>query len=172
MKERDELYWIELAKNGDKSALEFLYRSNFSVLFKYVYYHVEHKEICEDIVAEAFVKGFSALGKFKAKSTFKTWIYSIARNLIFDFYRTKYKYTGISDNLTVLSEERKIPVEKIKEVKEMLKYLNPKYREVIELRFFSHLSVKETANILKTSENNVKVMQNRAIKEIKLRIKN
>jgi RNA polymerase sigma-70 factor (ECF subfamily) len=43
--------------------------------------------------------------------------------------------------------------------------LQENYRQVLELRFLFKYSVKETAEIMKTTEANIKVMQHRALKK-------
>lgn len=63
-----------------------------SELKSYVYRLVTHKQDTEDIVQETYIKAFNKLDTFKGKSTFKTWVFSIATNLAKDNFRAKERW--------------------------------------------------------------------------------
>lgn len=160
---------MEPVRKVDKKALEKLYSENFSKLYIYVRHKVDTDERAEDICSESFVKAFEKIDSFKGKSSFKTWLYTISRNLIFDWYRVKGKETSLDEErLGFNPREEKIFKKSNKAgklVNMILSNLKENYQEVLELRFLTSLSIKETAKVMGVTVNNVKVLQNRALKK-------
>lgn len=184
-----EVELVQRAKQGDVSAMQQLYEGNFKSLWKFVKFRVDKDEITEDIVAEAFTRAFESIARFKHKSSFKTYVYTIAKNLVIEFYKQRDKKTVYRDEISRfednesqyrvlnqpienLSSKEECSNEHTKEVKEILSKLKEKERLVLELRYLSNFSVKQTAEVLKISESNVKVITHRAIKNCKLLITN
>ena len=56
-------------------------------LFQYAVVRVKKHEVAEDLVQDTFVSAFKNYQNFRGESAFKTWITSILRNKIFDYYR-------------------------------------------------------------------------------------
>lgn len=52
---------------------------------------VHHKEVAEDFVQDSFLSAHQSYKNFKSKSNVKTWLYSILKHNIADYYRLKYK---------------------------------------------------------------------------------
>ncbi|MFQ5492929.1 MAG: RNA polymerase sigma factor [Candidatus Dojkabacteria bacterium] len=164
---------IKAAKKNDETAIALLYKANFDWLYRFVRSRVDGDETAEDITADAFYNAFANISKFRAKSTFKTWIYTIARNEVTGWYRRKDKTISLSFEPEGYEHRERHPedhnlqeadnsgVEKL--VKKILGQMKDRYREVLELRYISRLSVKETALAMEISENNAKVLQNRAL---------
>ena len=177
---------IELARKKDRSAMEALYQGYFGALYRFVRHKVATDEVAEDICAEAFVKSFEKLGQFSGKSSYKTWLYTIARNMVVDWYgrqRTESrdlnevggivgggsevgKEEGRYEEMQEGSEaDKQISRDVERQVKGILSELPERYRLVLEYRYLGGLSLKETAELMGTNANNIKVIQNRAIKK-------
>ena len=65
-------------------------------LYSWAFYKTSNKEIAEDLVQETFIAAFINFTNFQEKSTPKTWLFSILKNKIIDFYRKKSKEFSIS----------------------------------------------------------------------------
>ncbi len=65
-------------------------------LYSWAFYKTSNKEIAEDLVQETFIAAFINFDKFQEISTPKTWLFSILKNKIIDFYRKKSKEFSIS----------------------------------------------------------------------------
>jgi RNA polymerase sigma-70 factor (ECF subfamily) len=162
---------IKKAKEGDKQAMALLYKDHFKPLYIFVRSKVNTNEQAEDLCSEVFIKAFESLKNFKEESSFKTWIYGIAKNLVFDFYRRNknLKTTELEENLEDKSTDNDNTSSKLNKYEKMIKALLNKlpenYRQVLELRFLLNYNIKETAEIMKLKPNNVKVLQNRAIRK-------
>ncbi|MCB0749058.1 MAG: RNA polymerase sigma factor [Ignavibacteriae bacterium] len=163
----DEKDLIKKAKNGDSYALEQLYEVNFNSLYRFIRFKVNTNEDAEDICSESFIRAFSNIKKFREKSSFKTYVYTIAKNLIIDYYKETNKTLPLNDD--VVSDDNNLGKSKsvTKEIKEIFSKLDKKESEILELRYLTNLSVKETAIVLNLSESNVKVIAHRAIEKAK-----
>jgi len=162
---------VKLAKSRDPEAISRLYNENIKYIYRFVYYKTNHKEIAEDITSEVFVRAFEKIEDFKGKSSFKTWLYTIAKNLVIEWYRHKEKTTplvyepenknesGDEENEESATKEEKLLGSILEKIK------NERYRKVLELRYLMNYSIKETAVELEISEGNAKVIQNRALKK-------
>lgn len=60
-------------------------------LYSWAYYRTSNKEIAEDLVQDTFMAAFHSLEKFNWESNPKTWLMSILKNKISDFFREQYK---------------------------------------------------------------------------------
>lgn len=177
----NEKYLIEKAKEKDPNAISELYDQNIKTIYRFVLYKTNHKEIAEDLTSEVFVRAFEKIATFKGNSSFKTWLYVIAKNLIIEWYRNKEKTTELiyepdgtqSLEAEIDEESRNLKLETCNSKEELLigkifnNLDNDKYKKVLELRFLLNYTIKETAEELKISEGNVKVIQNRALKKAK-----
>lgn len=73
--------------NGDFAAFEQLYTRNKGGLFRYLLRQVHNKALVEDIFQEVWGKVVSNAATFQESATFKTWLYTIARNKVIDHVR-------------------------------------------------------------------------------------
>jgi RNA polymerase sigma-70 factor (ECF subfamily) len=178
----EEQQLILKAKGGDRTAIELLYRSTITYIYKYVRSCISDKDLTDDVVSTIYLNAFSKIVNFRGDSSFKTWLHMIARNEIYQQYKRNgiaRKHINIDDNFLESNEyvvnsqdmdenyelmRMKHETELENEVEVVFQDMKPRYAEVLRLRYLSNLTVKECSEILQISENNVKVLQNRAIK--------
>ncbi|MEI7603642.1 MAG: RNA polymerase sigma factor [bacterium] len=162
---------VDKAKHGDKKALESLYTDHIRGLFIFVRTKVNTEEQAEDMCSETFLKAFSKLDSFQERSSFKSWLYTIAHNLILDSYKKNSMEVKIKDFDPVQEEEEeqsvRTSIDDLQQLKDVMEQLPENYRTVLELRFLSNCNIRETAELMEISANNVKVLQNRALKKAK-----
>jgi RNA polymerase sigma-70 factor (TIGR02943 family) len=72
-------------------------------LFSYTLAKVHQKQIAEDLVQETFLSAYQSYVNFKGKSSEKTWLFSILKHKIADYYRSKYK-SGVEVPSSVLEQ--------------------------------------------------------------------
>ena len=66
------------------------YNENKDKIFSYFYYNLnQNTELSEDLTSETFLKGFEKFDTYNEEYQFSTWIFTIARNLLIDFFRKK-----------------------------------------------------------------------------------
>jgi RNA polymerase sigma-70 factor (TIGR02943 family) len=66
-------------------------------LYRYALVRLRHQQRAEDILQETFIAAHKAQDKFLAKASAKTWLFTILRNKITDYYRQKSKETSFTD---------------------------------------------------------------------------
>lgn len=163
---------IQKAVAGDSSAFSALYEKYIHGVYGFIYSKVGSRQEAEDLTQITFTKMLQSLGSFSHQSTFKTWLYSLARNTSMDYWRTYYKnkVVPIEDFAQMLdipenpSSQDDVD-EKEQRVAKILEQLNEDQRAVLTLRFLKGYSIKETAQELLMSESNVKVLQHRGLQK-------
>ncbi|MCX6790638.1 MAG: sigma-70 family RNA polymerase sigma factor, partial [Candidatus Gribaldobacteria bacterium] len=80
---------VKLYLGGDEKALEFLVSRYLRIIYTYVFRNIGDAKAAEDVTQEVFVKVWKNLKKFKTEKSFKTWIFTIAKNTSIDFLRKK-----------------------------------------------------------------------------------
>ncbi len=166
-----ELALVQEALKGEEEAFIHLYQQNVSQLYRFVYSKVNNQQDAEDLTSETFYQALKNLTNFSGKSTFKNWLYGIAKHLILAKYRERYSQTTLELNENAAFEERnnsEDPAEdqgKIRLLDALLSELPPNYRSVLELRFLKGYTIIETADAMGITEENAKVLQHRALKK-------
>ncbi len=121
-------------------------------------------EDAEDVLQEALVTAFRAIGKFRGESGFYTWIYRIVINKCRDFQRSRQSRREEDIELyhPVLSDGR-VSLEKNLELSDNAEYLigkvnglGKKYREILLMRYYDDLSYQEIADALGLNVGTVK----------------
>ncbi len=167
---------FEQAQKGDLEALGVIYDQYFERIFKFVYFRTSHKETAEDITEAVFSKAFKALptqdggaGKFSA------WLFQIARNAVIDHYRQKKVVIALEDlehepsyNTTVVDELATQHEHHM--LLKGLDQLEPLQATVVKLRFLEDLSIKEIAAQLGKTQGNIRIIQFRALEQLRKHI--
>lgn len=167
-----EITHIQNCKKGDLFEFAHLYNAYVQKIYNYTYYRVQHKETAEDLTSHCFIKALENIKKFdENKGTFSSWLYKIAKNTVFDHFRTFKNITDI-DNIWDLSEKEDIEMDldtkiKVEKVKKYLTKLKPDYREIVIMRLWDNLSYKEIAEITGKTEGNCKMIFSRAVAELR-----
>ncbi len=173
--EVSDITYVLKCQRGDREAFGVLYDRYAEKIYRFVYFKVLNKDITEDIVSAVFMKAYEKIASFNAqKGNFSQWIYSIARNSVIDHYRTARKNIDIEDIFDLGEDERtevKIDARNLlKKVEKYLTKLNPRQREIVTLRVWEELSYREIAEIVGGSEDSVKVMFSRTIRELRSKL--
>ena len=165
---------IRDAVKGNSSAFGALYDHYQPAIYRFVAVKVGRREEAEDITHQAFLSAWLSIKKYQHRGhPFSSWLYQIARNQVVDHYRAKRNETAIESVdpeyfAIAASIELSLPAKlEMENVRRAMKNLKSEYQDVILLRFIEDISLKETANILQKTEGAVKLMQHRAIKELK-----
>ncbi len=147
----------------DNIELERLYKEHFPRVYRTAYFVTGNHQMAEDVAQEAFLKAFTNLHKLQERHKFGSWINVIASNHAVDILR-KNKKVFFTDNMETYGGEavddnptecwdRK---EKMEEVRNALARLEPEEREIIVLKYFNELSIKEIAALIKAPSGTIK----------------
>ncbi len=174
---------LELVKraveNGDQIAFAGLMERYRDSIYYMILKMVHNRDDADDLTIEAFGKAFNNLDKYSPDFAFSTWLFKIASNNSIDFIRKKKLETfsidepiGGNEEGSTMSydlesdgldpEEKYIKKERKRLMNDVVDKLKPKYRLLIELRYFKELSYDEIAQKLDLPLGTVKAQLYRA----------
>jgi len=166
---------VNQAIQGDQQAFGQLYEMYADRIYRYLFFRTSSEMIAEDLMCDVFFKAWMALPDFvmeKESVNFKAWLYRIAHNTLIDYRRTRKTEISIEQLGDAKSGGEKLEktVEDRQELSllfENLNTLDELSRQVLVNRFVAGLSHREVASLLGLQENNIRVIQYRAIKKMR-----
>lgn len=166
------------AMEGDQHAFADLLDRYRDSVYYMLLKMVNNKDDADDLTIEAFGKAFNRLHLYTPNFAFSTWLFKIASNNCIDFIRKKKKNTMSIDTAfasddgddmymdlrsDVLDpEELAIKEQKEKLMRDVVQKLKPRYRQLIEMRYFQQLAYEEIAEQLDLPLGTVKAQLFRA----------
>jgi RNA polymerase sigma-70 factor (ECF subfamily) len=167
----------EAMKGDQKAYAELMQRYKDSIYFMLLKM-VNNRDDADDLTIEAFGKAFKNLHQYTPDFAFSTWLFKIATNNCIDFIRRKRKNTfsidqtmegesgsevqfEIKSNL-LDPEERLIKKQKAIVMRDVVEKLKPRYKRLVELRYFQERSYEEIAKELQLPLGTVKAQLFRA----------
>lgn len=132
----------------------------------------------DDLTIEAFSKAFRSLHQYSPTHAFSTWLFTIASNNCIDFIRKKrletvsinkvYKQSDDDETEIQIAssgptpEEKVITEQRIKIMRQTVQLLKPRYRRLVEMRYFDELSYEEISEKMDLPLGTVKAQLFRA----------
>ncbi len=148
-----------------------LMREHGVYLKRMCFLHLRDEALAEDAVQETFLKAYRALDQFRGDSSERTWLTRIAINTCRDFRRaTWFKLVDPRATLDAIPAEADQPDTDDTVLLEVMR-LPAKYREVILLRHYQDLSLKEIADALSTGVPTISSRLSRARNLLKKKLK-
>jgi len=146
-------------------------------LILYLNGYVNNIYIAEELAEDTFFRLIIKKPRFSEKSTFKSWLYAIGRNVAVDFIRRNSKFlnTPIENMENYLIEENSLEKSYIKEERKIalhkyLSELSTDYRNILWIVYFEGFSGKEAATVLGKNERQVKNLLYRAKQSLKSKL--
>jgi RNA polymerase sigma-70 factor (ECF subfamily) len=165
---------VTRAVKGESEAFGLLYDHYQPQIYRFIILKVSRREEAEDLTHQVFVAAWKNMPNYEDQGyPFSSWLYQIARNQVIDHYRLKKPDVSLEEEMVLEipgSHDTEGQVEErlaIGKVQEALRKLSQEYQDVVIMRFVEELSVREVAQAVGKSEGAIKVMQHRAIKELK-----
>jgi len=168
----EESMIIAEIKAGHTEKFGLLYDEYFKKIYNYFFYRLHNKQVTEDLVSTTFLKAIKHFDSFNhKKGDFSVWLYRIARNTLFDYYRTAKNTEKLVENKIIISPEdfqkEVFNKELAGQVENFLNHLTEKQREVILMRIWDGLSYSEISEVIGKSEAGSKMIFYRAIEKLK-----
>ncbi|MBS1764207.1 MAG: sigma-70 family RNA polymerase sigma factor [Bacteroidetes bacterium] len=164
-------------KGNQKAYAELMARYKDSIYFMLLKM-VNNRDDADDLTIEAFGKAFKNIHQYTPDYAFSTWLFKIATNNCIDYIRKKRKNTLSIDKgfendngediaLEVKSdgidpEERMMKKQKMETMREVVDKLKPRYKTLVELRYFRELSYEEISEEMSLPLGTVKAQLFRA----------
>ena len=172
---------VKEQNNNEKSELFIeMYDRHADHIYRFVLLKVSNKDLAWDITQECFLKVWQYhKDSDSGIKNYRAFIFSIARNLIIDYWRRKDKTATIDleevafalEDAGNLHEETSIKHETL-ELMEFINQLPEHQKEILLLRYVEDLPFSEIAKIIGKSAVSARVEAHRAVKKIKKLTKN
>jgi RNA polymerase sigma-70 factor (ECF subfamily) len=177
-KAKQDLTLVELAKKGNQAAFASLMDRYRDSIYFMMLKMVKNSDDAEDLTIEAFGKAFNRIDQYSPSFAFSTWLFKIASNNCIDFIRKKRIHVLSMDQGIATSdggsmridakaqvnnpEESMMHDQKVIHMRLLVSKLKPRYRQLVEKRYFEELSYEEIASELDLPLGTVKAQLFRA----------
>jgi RNA polymerase sigma factor (sigma-70 family) len=176
-KAQHDILLVKRAVAGDQRAFAELLSRYRDAIFFMLLKMVNNSDDADDLTMEAFGKAFKSIQQYTPNYAFSTWLFKIATNNCIDFIRKRRGGTLISidhanenpDEVPIHiqtdeldPEESMISQQKVKLMREIVSKLKPRYRRLVEMRYFNEMSYEEIAAELELPIGTVKAQLFRA----------
>ncbi len=160
---------------GNVAAFHALYDRHHRGVFSLFLRSIGDHHRAEDLLQETFLRVFAHRQAYRPTATFRTWLFTIARNLLIDQLRQRRENPEIESGeiLETVADPGATPLQEAEasEVEERLQAavlrLRPSQREVLLLHRFAGLSPEEIAEVTGASPAGVRVTLHRALRRLR-----
>jgi RNA polymerase sigma-70 factor (ECF subfamily) len=175
-KAQQDFKLVQEAKKGDQQAYAELMGKYRDSIYYMLLKMVNNTSDAEDLMIEAFGKAFKNIDQYTPTFAFSTWLFKIATNNCIDYIRKRRTSTISIDQTnddqetqsitlpsdTLDPEEHMINDQKIKLLRDVVSNLKPRYKKLVELRYFDEYSYEEISEKLGLPLGTVKAQLYRA----------
>jgi RNA polymerase sigma-70 factor (ECF subfamily) len=153
-----------------------LYRRNATNVFYYLYSRVRNVADAEDLTSQTFVTALENLPKLRDPRKFTPWVFSIARNKAFDYFRRSQRHptAGYEEELesakaveVTLSQTDQ---DRLCDLESLISRLSPLEQEYLRLRIVADLPFAEIASILSEPETRIKKKYYRLLERLQAQV--
>lgn len=164
-----------ISLNDDDRTFVELYNTYFSRVYNYVHYRVSDFHDANDLTSQIFTKLFTKFKYYRPeKASFAVWIFSIARNTLTDFYRSRERASYASLDETAEFADMGSSLDDYVASKEIQRHLHgalaalgEREREIIAMKFWSGCTNREIAKMTGISESNTGVILYRSMRRLR-----
>ena len=159
----------------DNDAFIELYNKLFPLIHSMIFARIKNVSATDDIVSEIFMKVALNLDSHDKRFAFSTWLFTIARNTLTDYFRRQQRNREDScsdffDNSPTISkqpDEKLLSDEAIENLLRAMGKLSARQRKILELKYWSELANVEIAEVMNLSASNVGYLHYQAIKKLR-----
>ena len=168
---------ITKAKDGDREALNALVSQYWQPIYRLIYCKIGNEDDAKEITQDTFMNAFRSLPRYKVLDvSFKSYLGRIAINLVTDFWRKKghtlqtVDIAGYQQSITDIREkpeEYTLRREGEEQIVNLVESLPSEQCQAVKLRVILGLSVRDAAVQMNKSEPAIKMLQQRALKNLR-----
>ncbi len=154
---------IEAFQRGDEFAFVALYNRYKGPVFAFCAKMLVDRAMAQDVMQETFVRVYENRERLLKAGSFKSWLFTIARNQCLNTLRRSKRHTNFDETVSDVDAydgdtpfAQLLKAEQIEIVNRFLNELSPEYREVLVLREYQNLSYEEIAAVTRNSVSSVK----------------
>jgi RNA polymerase sigma-70 factor, ECF subfamily len=163
---------VDLAQKGEVEAFGRLYDLLADDVYRYFYYHLGSSQDAEDLVSRTFIRAWRGIHSFRWRGRpFESWLFTLARNMLYDFYRERKAPTTSLDERRIDPnpgpESMALASAEAEETRAALERLTEEQRQVLVLKFYMDRDNREIAEIMGKKEGTVRALQMRALQALR-----
>lgn len=170
--EQSDVELVRQFKSGESRAFDIIVERFQDRIYRLACVWLYDPQNAADVTQEVFVRAYTGLRRFRFRSHPFTWLYRTARNVCSEFNRAR-RAEPLEQEPTDESESPHRDVsdfERARRVRELVGKLPDRQQEVVMLRIFEDLSVKEAARLMGCREGTVKALLYKATRNLKLSV--
>jgi len=171
------------AARRDPARFEALYRRYVAPVYSFAYYELGNHHAAEDATARTFLAALASLEKFEERarpadgegaSTFKVWLFQIARNAIANERRTARRHPALELDAApaaIVADPLDVEADAVRRDEASAAWravgrLPGDRRRALVLRFVDELSTAEIAGVMGRSEGAIRVLLHRGLRNV------
>ena len=168
---------VARAKNGDEDAFRLIFTRYGRPILSFINNLVRDKDMADDLAQETFVRAHRSLGALREDARFSTWLFGIARNVVYEARRQTIKNErniGLDEPESLRLESSQLLPESVLQGRELnvaigraLDALDVDKRTVFTLKIFHEKSYEEISAITGHSVGKLKTDLHRARAEMR-----
>lgn len=174
----DDEQLLREIQHGSEPAMEVLTRRYYQTVFAFVYRKTGNRELTSDLTQEIFIKMMKKIRLYSSKGSFKNWLFTIAVNHCRDYWRSAaFKAAENSDNLpeSLPGKMKDTPFifEQKEQRRHIISFINALpdvQKEVVILRYYHDLKIREIAAVAHSPEATVKSRLRQAIGKLRTKL--
>ena len=153
-----------LTSMSDRKLIEDFIKNNINSAYRFAFTYTKNQQDAEDVVSESIIKAINASGNLKDSSKVKTWFFRIVSNTAISYINRNKKvipFDEITDDETYLDSYN------FSSLNDVIEKLSKEYLEIITLRYFEDMKLKDISEVIGVNENTVKTRLYKALKILK-----
>jgi RNA polymerase sigma-70 factor (ECF subfamily) len=167
----------QLVQQARKTPSQFalLYDRHVTSVYRYLLARVGNVQDAEDLTSQTFLEALESLPRYRGTGDFRAWLFRIARNKSIDHYRKHRRDVSLMEDDDFADDSLEAPDTAVEHaialatVVQQLRALSPDRAEVISLRLFAGLEIKEIVVTLNKPETAVRMLLHRGIRDLQNR---
>ncbi len=181
LRKRDDKELVDSYLYGQDQVLPYLINRHLKSVYRFVFGLVQDESVAEDLTQDVFIKVWRKLKSFNSKYSFKTWLFTIARNTTTDYLRKRKEFVFsdfddkddsnvILDTLAddaLLADEVFAQAQDLDKLSKVLGEMPSLYKEVLILKYSNDLTLEEISTILKRPVETIKSQHRRGLLHLK-----
>lgn len=179
-KEKEDKQLVESFLAGDERSFELLLKKYLKPVYNFLFRLTNDRYALDDLTQTTFIKVWRNIKKFNTDKNFKTWLYTIAKNTAYDYFKKKktIPFSSFIDaegnnKLENISDQDILPLELLekadtaKTLETALDKISDQYRLILTMHYKDDFSLQEIAGILNLPYNTVKSQHQRGLKALR-----
>lgn len=149
---------------------EKIYADFYDKVRAYVAGKVSNPHDAEDLVSSVFVKVYQKMDAYdESKASVSTWVYTITRNTVVDYYRTRKQFSEVPESYATDDEidQKLINDEMLEQLYTALSHLDVRLRDLIILHYYKEYTLKAAAEELQISYAYAKIIHRKALQSLR-----